>query len=200
MKLGVISDTHGYFDPRLPEKMAGVDGILHAGDVGSREILKELEAIAKVHAVRGNVDSARLKLPLKLKKKFGGVQVQVIHQLPIPQSELEAWADGELLGELHPERRGRVPGGIRQVDPRGHLWPQPPALPGEARPQALLQPRQRRPATFLAAALRRNPRNLPARRARQHHKPGPAGRAAACQGLVSRRGVVVSNYLYNIRH
>ena len=105
MKLGVISDTHAYFDLRLPEMMKGVDAILHAGDVGSREVLDELGAIAKVHAVRGNIDSPKLKLRPSFKRKFENVQVLVQHQLSIPQSELEAWADGELLGKLHPERR-----------------------------------------------------------------------------------------------
>lgn len=105
MKLGVISDTHAYFDPRLREMLAGVDAILHAGDVGSSDVLDELGAIAKVYAVRGNIDSAKLKLKPSLKRKFDGVQVAVQHQLPIPQAELEAWADGELLGKLHPERR-----------------------------------------------------------------------------------------------
>ena len=98
MKLGVISDTHAYLDPALHGLMAGVDAILHAGDVGSREVLKGLGEIARVHAVRGNVDSAKLKLPLKLKKKFGGVQVQILHQLAIPQSELEAWTAQFLEG------------------------------------------------------------------------------------------------------
>ena len=105
MKLGVISDTHAYFDPRLPEMLAGVDAILHAGDVGSREVLDDLDAIAKVHAVRGNIDSASLKLRPSIKRKFEDVQVAVQHQLTIPQAELEAWADGEMLGKLHPERR-----------------------------------------------------------------------------------------------
>lgn len=105
MKLGVISDTHAYFDPRLPEMLAGVDAILHAGDVGSREVLDDLGAIAKVHAVRGNIDSASLKLRPSIKRKFEDVQVAVQHQLTIPQAELEAWADGEMLGKLHPERR-----------------------------------------------------------------------------------------------
>mgnify|MGYP001557801344 CR=1 FL=1 len=105
MKLGVISDTHEYFDPRLPEMMAGVDAILHAGDLGSREVLDALGGIAKVHAVRGNIDPAGLKLPPSFKMTFENVQVAVQHQLPVPQSELEAWADGEMLGKMHPERR-----------------------------------------------------------------------------------------------
>jgi hypothetical protein len=105
MKLGVISDTHGYFDPRLPEMLAGVDAILHAGDVGSDEVLDKLGEIAPVHAVRGNTDHPGLKLRPSLHKKFEGVQVMLAHRLPVPQAELEAWADGEMLGKLHPERR-----------------------------------------------------------------------------------------------
>jgi putative phosphoesterase len=105
MKIGVISDTHAYFDPRLPEMLAGVDAILHGGDVGSQEVLDELGKIAKVHAIGGNVDTGELNLPPSLKVRFDNVQVEVLHQLPFPQSELEAWSDGELLGKMQPERR-----------------------------------------------------------------------------------------------
>ncbi len=105
MKIGVVSDTHAFFDPRLGELLAGVDAIVHAGDVGSQEVLDELGRIAKVHAVRGNVDPAELKLPPELTKRFEGVQVEVRHQLPVPQAELEAWSDGALLGKMQPERR-----------------------------------------------------------------------------------------------
>lgn len=105
MKIGVVSDTHGHFDPRLPELLAGVEAILHAGDVGSEDVLEQLGQIAKVYAVRGNVDSAALKLPLSLKASFEGVQIEVRHQLAAPQAELEAWSDGELLGKMQPERR-----------------------------------------------------------------------------------------------
>ena len=62
MKIGLISDTHNFFDPRLPEIFEGVDHILHAGDVGDRLILGELEAIAPVTAVLGNND---LDLPIR---------------------------------------------------------------------------------------------------------------------------------------
>ena len=63
MKLGVISDTHDYFDPRLPGLFRDVDHILHAGDIGQYAILTQLEAIAPVTAVLGNND---LGLPLEL--------------------------------------------------------------------------------------------------------------------------------------
>jgi len=56
--LGVVSDTHGRFDPRLREVFAGVTRIVHAGDVGAADVLTELAAIAPVTAVRGNVDIA----------------------------------------------------------------------------------------------------------------------------------------------
>jgi len=56
VRFGVISDTHGLFDPRLEKVFAGVDRIVHAGDVGAMAVLDNLSAIAPVTAVRGNVD------------------------------------------------------------------------------------------------------------------------------------------------
>jgi hypothetical protein len=57
VKVGVISDTHDFFDPRLPTLFAGVDHIIHAGDVGLPWVILELEQIAPVTAVIGNSDS-----------------------------------------------------------------------------------------------------------------------------------------------
>ncbi len=105
MKIGVVADTHGFFDPRLNELLAGVEVILHAGDVGSQEVLEEFRAIAPVHAVRGNVDVEELKLRPSCTLNFENVQVEIQHQLPVPQSELQAWSDGALLQKMHPERR-----------------------------------------------------------------------------------------------
>ena len=55
-RIGVISDTHNYLDPRIPALFAGVDHILHAGDIGLPAILLQLEQIAPVTAVLGNTD------------------------------------------------------------------------------------------------------------------------------------------------
>jgi uncharacterized protein len=55
-RIGVISDTHNYFDPRLPLLFAGVDHILHGGDIGLPAIILALEQIAPVTAVMGNTD------------------------------------------------------------------------------------------------------------------------------------------------
>ena len=67
MKIGVVADTHGFIDPRLTERLAGVEAILHAGDAGPREILETLALIAPVYAVPGNTDSPLLNLPLTLR-------------------------------------------------------------------------------------------------------------------------------------
>ena len=56
MKIGVISDTHGLLRPEVAPALAGVERILHLGDVGKASVLKELGKIAPVTAVRGNVD------------------------------------------------------------------------------------------------------------------------------------------------
>jgi putative phosphoesterase len=61
MTLGVISDTHNLFDPKIPKLLAGVDHILHAGDIGLPWILLELEEIAPVTAVGGNTDDPALR-------------------------------------------------------------------------------------------------------------------------------------------
>jgi len=56
MLIGVISDTHGLLRPEALTALAGVDHILHAGDVGNPEILDTLGTIAPVTAIHGNVD------------------------------------------------------------------------------------------------------------------------------------------------
>jgi hypothetical protein len=56
MKLGIVSDTHGLLRPEVALALKGVDRILHLGDVGKASILAELEKIAPVIAIRGNID------------------------------------------------------------------------------------------------------------------------------------------------
>jgi putative phosphoesterase len=57
MLIGVLSDTHGLLRPELLPALAGVDHILHAGDVGDPTILTKLATIAPVTAIRGNIDT-----------------------------------------------------------------------------------------------------------------------------------------------
>lgn len=64
MKLGIISDTHDFLDPRVAELFQGVDHILHGGDIGRHVLLAELELIARVTAVAGNTDDPAFGYPI----------------------------------------------------------------------------------------------------------------------------------------
>jgi len=81
--VGVISDTHGLLRPESIEALRGSDHIIHAGDVGSPEILEKLATIAPVTAVRGNVDKSpwAQKLPETEVIEVGGVSIYVLHDL-----------------------------------------------------------------------------------------------------------------------
>ncbi|HYO46647.1 MAG TPA: metallophosphoesterase family protein [Gemmatimonadota bacterium] len=81
MKIGIVSDTHDRVLPALHAALAGVDEILHAGDIASPEALAELETIAPVTAVRGNMDEHALadRLPEELLVTRGHVRIALVH-------------------------------------------------------------------------------------------------------------------------
>jgi putative phosphoesterase len=80
VNVGLIADTHGLLRPEVLETFAGVEHIVHAGDVGSDEVLERLEVIASVTAVAGNVDGGlRRRLPDSVELELAGVRVAVIH-------------------------------------------------------------------------------------------------------------------------
>lgn len=81
MRVGIVSDTHGLLRPELFERLAGVEHILHAGDVGPAELLDELAAIAPVTAVWGNTDDwdVRNRVPEVARVELAGVSVVVVH-------------------------------------------------------------------------------------------------------------------------
>lgn len=83
INIGVISDTHGLLRPAAVEALCGSRAIIHAGDIGNPEILAELEGIAPVTAVRGNVDTAAwaTALPETNLLEIGGLSVYVLHNL-----------------------------------------------------------------------------------------------------------------------
>ena len=83
MKIGVVSDTHGLLRPEVAPALAGVERILHLGDVGKASILKDLEKIAPVTAVRGNVDrdGACGKLPETEVLLLEGRYIYMLHDL-----------------------------------------------------------------------------------------------------------------------
>ena len=78
MKIGVISDTHDYLDPKVPAFLTGVDHILHAGDVGMPWLILQLEGIAPVTAVLGNTDTGLSYRETEL-IKLGGRKFLVHH-------------------------------------------------------------------------------------------------------------------------
>ena len=85
MKIGIISDTHGHVPNAVHDALAGVDHILHAGDVGPMEVITELGAIAPVSAVLGNTDYS-IQLPQTHVQTFVGQKFLVHHivDLPVP--------------------------------------------------------------------------------------------------------------------
>ena len=82
MQLGLISDTHGHVPHSVHEALAGVDYILHAGDVGPMDIITELEAIAPVRAVLGNTDYG-IALPESRVEKFWGERILIHHMVDV---------------------------------------------------------------------------------------------------------------------
>ncbi len=83
MIIGVISDTHGLLRPEALAALHGSAYIIHAGDIGDPDIMKELGEIAPVTAIRGNVDRevwAR-KVPATNVLEVGGISIYVLHNL-----------------------------------------------------------------------------------------------------------------------
>lgn len=82
-EIGVISDTHGLVRPEALVALAGVDRIVHAGDIGSPDVLARLQTIAPVSAVRGNNDHGPWAeaLPLTDVVEIGGTSLYVLHDL-----------------------------------------------------------------------------------------------------------------------
>jgi putative phosphoesterase len=109
LRLGIIADTHGLLRPEVFDVFAGVDRILHAGDIGSPELLSELEAIAPVTAVWGNTDGFDLRgiIPEIVEDRIEGFDFLVVHghQLGIPNADkLHArWPAAEVIifGHTH---------------------------------------------------------------------------------------------------
>jgi uncharacterized protein len=85
--IGVVSDTHGYYDPMLDDLFAGAAWIVHAGDVGGLDVLARLEAMAPLTVVAGNTDRSQWggelpwggKLPWEAEPEILGLRVLVGH-------------------------------------------------------------------------------------------------------------------------
>lgn len=110
MRLGIIADTHGLLRPEVFEVFAEVDHILHAGDIGSLDLLTELEAIAPVTAVYGNTDGWDLRhmLPAVVETRIQGLDFVLIHGdqfgSPTPEALHEAFPAAEVIIYGHTHR------------------------------------------------------------------------------------------------
>lgn len=91
MRIGVVADSHGVVPDAVREALAGVDHILHAGDLESLQVLVELELIAPVTAVRGNCDEGTLaRLPLVANVVLGGARFIVAHRRHVATNAVAA--------------------------------------------------------------------------------------------------------------
>ena len=81
VEIGILSDTHGFFDPRLPKILESVDEIWHAGDFGGGQVADKLERIKPMRGVFGNIDTddIRLRFPEDLKFEVEGMRVWMTH-------------------------------------------------------------------------------------------------------------------------
>ena len=131
MIIGVISDTHGHLDPRVFSVFDGVDHILHAGDIGTEKVIVELEAIAPVTAVRGNIDRDELArtYPDQRVVQLGGKKILLTHKPARPTEGCdvvifshthEAFLDrvGDLL-RFNPGSAGKKPRSVGLLEIRG---------------------------------------------------------------------------------
>jgi putative phosphoesterase len=109
-RIGIISDTHGLLRQEAVERLMGVDVIIHAGDIGNQEVLDELEQVAPVFAVRGNMDRGEWAetLPLTRLVDVGEIAIYVLHDLEkldiIPEA---AGVSLVVSGHTHQPRKER---------------------------------------------------------------------------------------------
>jgi len=114
VQVGVISDTHGLVRPEVLGALAGVDLIVHAGDVGSPDVLRRLGTLAPVRAVRGNNDHGAWAegLPVTDVVEVGEAALYVLHDLhALDLDPAAARFDVVIAGHSHrprAERRGEV--------------------------------------------------------------------------------------------
>jgi len=110
MRLGVIADTHGLLRPEVFDAFAQVDHILHAGDLGSLDLLTELEVLAPVTGVFGNTDGldVRRRLPQVAQIELEGFDIVVTHGdelgSPTPEKLNAAFPEAQIIVFGHTHR------------------------------------------------------------------------------------------------
>ena len=102
-RIGIISDTHGLLRPEAERCLAGVNHIIHAGDIGRPEIVDALRRIAPVTAIRGNVDIGEWarEYPDTNLVRLAGKSIYVLHDLKTLQADPGAGIDVIIFGHSH---------------------------------------------------------------------------------------------------
>ena len=123
--VGALSDTHGHLAPAAMRALAGVDAIIHAGDIGRPELLDELRKIAPVAAVKGNMDGGKWTRELSDTEvvALGGIVLYVLHDLY--RLDLDPEASGfqaVIYGHTHiPEANQK--NGVWYINPGSATYP-----------------------------------------------------------------------------
>jgi uncharacterized protein len=117
-RIGIISDTHGLLRPEAEQRLAGVEHIVHAGDIGRPEIIDALRRIAPVTAIRGNVDSGEWarEYPDTTIVRLAGKSIYVLHDLKTLQADSGGGIDVIVSGHSHVPKIDTV-GGILYLNP-----------------------------------------------------------------------------------
>ena len=117
-RIGIISDTHGLLRLEAEQRLAGVDYIVHAGDIGRPEIVDTLRRIAPVTAIRGNVDSGEWarEYPDTTLLRLAGMSIYVLHDLKTLQADPGADIDVIVSGHSHVPKIDTV-GGVLYLNP-----------------------------------------------------------------------------------
>lgn len=131
VSVGVLSDTHGTLTASAEKSLAGVDAIVHAGDVGSDRVIESLRRIAPVHAVRGNMDGGvwAASLPPVEVVEAGGATLYVLHDLfDLDLDPAAAGFDVVVHGHTHQSSR-KHQGGVLYLNPGSASLPRHGAEP-----------------------------------------------------------------------
>jgi uncharacterized protein len=128
MKIGIISDTHGFVHSRIISFFENMDEIWHAGDIGSPEVILKLLEIAPVRAVHGNIDDYKMRLQFPEFQEFtiGNLKILITHI---------AGASGKYLPEIQDKLRIFKPDifvcghshilKVQHIEKYGHLYLNP---------------------------------------------------------------------------
>lgn len=117
--VGVISDTHGLLRPEALKALRGSDHIIHAGDIGSPEIIPELKKMAPVTAIRGNVDvqTWARELPETEVVELAGKTIYVVHDVnAIDLNPKTAGFDAVISGHSHKPKQ-EIKDGVLYLNP-----------------------------------------------------------------------------------